>query len=137
MDMVSLSAQARKTDITPKNLRKEGNVPVVLYGNDTEHLDLQCEVREIMKAYAQAGGSTLVDLDANGSKVPSLFHAVDFDPVSDKIIHVDFYAVDMKKEIDTDEPELGLGYISCVNLNCGSNGGDNFEALVEKGIISD
>lgn len=35
---------------------------------------------------------------------------------------------DMPKEIEPDE-ECDQGYITCMNLNCGSNGGTNFEAL--------
>jgi len=104
MDMVSLSAAARTKDKKPNALKKEGRVPCVLYGNDVENTALECTHGEILKAYALAGKSTLVDLDAAGKKVPVIFHDIDFDPVTDKIIHVDFYAVDMKKEIEADIP---------------------------------
>ena len=40
-----------------------------------------------------------MELDLGEKKLPVLFHAVDFDPVSDRMIHVDFYAVDMKKKV--------------------------------------
>ncbi len=53
-----------------------------------------------MKAYVQAGESTLVELDMDGKKLPVLFHRIDFDPVSDRIAHVDFYAVNMKEELE-------------------------------------
>ena len=76
----------------------------MLYGNDTENVALICSHKEILKAYATAGKRTLVDLDAAGKKVPVLFHALDFDPVTDNIIHADFYAVDMKKEIEAEVP---------------------------------
>lgn len=55
-----------------------------------------------MKAYTKAGESSLVELDLGGKKVPVLFHDVTFDPVSDAIAHVDFFAVDMKKEVEAD-----------------------------------
>src|SRR5690606_14098228 len=54
--------------------------------------------------YAKAGESTLVELEVEGKKVPALFHQLQFDPVSDLITHVDFYAVNLKKEVDASIP---------------------------------
>jgi len=79
-------------------------VPCVLYGNDVDNTSLICTHKDVLKAYAKAGKSTLVDLDAGGKKIPVLFHSLDFDPVTDNIIHADFYAVDMKKEIEAEVP---------------------------------
>jgi len=104
MEMVSLTASARSTELTPQALRRSGQVPCVVYGNHTENIALQCEHNQLLKVYAKAGKSSIVDLDASGKKVPALFHAIDFDPVSDRITHVDFYAVDMKKEIEATVP---------------------------------
>jgi len=91
-------------DTPAKVLRRESIVPGVVYGNEAENTSIQCDYSEIYKAYVQAGGSTIVDLDIDGKKVPSLFHDLSFDPVSDRIIHVDFYAVNMKKEIEAQIP---------------------------------
>jgi large subunit ribosomal protein L25 len=104
MQMISLATQARDKAQTPRALRRAELVPCVLYGNSVENLQLQCNHKELLKAYTQAGESTLVELDANGKKVPVLFHAIAFGPVSDRIIHVDFYAVNMKKEIEAHIP---------------------------------
>ncbi|MBT5236813.1 50S ribosomal protein L25 [Candidatus Peregrinibacteria bacterium] len=102
--MISLKAKARLADTPAKVLRRESIVPGVVYGNEAENTSIQCDYSEIYKAYVQAGGSTIVDLDIDGKKVPSLFHDLSFDPVSDRIIHVDFYAVNMKKEIEAQIP---------------------------------
>ncbi|HCI03646.1 MAG: 50S ribosomal protein L25 [Candidatus Peribacteraceae bacterium] len=104
MDNIQLTATVRKPDIKANFLRKEGNVPCVLYGNDVDNTSLICTHKDVLKAYAKAGKSTLVDLDAGGKKIPVLFHSLDFDPVTDNIIHADFYAVDMKKEIEAEVP---------------------------------
>lgn len=109
MDTVALSVQARDAEKAAKQLRNEDIVPCVLYGNDVENSSFQCDHNELFKAYAKAGESTIVDLDANGKKVPVLFHSIDFHPVSDKIMHVDFYAVDMKKEIEAQVPVHFIG----------------------------
>ncbi len=102
MNMVSLTTAPRQTDISARNLRRGGTVPCVVYGNKTENVSFQCEIVALTKAYTKAGESTLVELDLEGKKVPVLFHEVKFDPMSDVISHVDFYAVDMNKEVEAD-----------------------------------
>lgn len=103
MDMVPLSATARLADASPRGLRRSGQVPCVLYGN-VANQPIQCDATALWKVYEKAGESTLVDLDVGGKKIPVLIHDIDFEPVSDKISHVDFYAVDMKKEIEASVP---------------------------------
>lgn len=102
MDMVSLSAAPRE-DVASNRLRMKGVVPGVVYGNH-DNTKVQCAENALLKAYSKAGESTLVELDLDGKKIPVLFHELAFDPVSDRMIHVDFYAVDMKKEIEADIP---------------------------------
>jgi large subunit ribosomal protein L25 len=102
MDMVTLSTATRSTDISARQLRRTGVVPCIVYGNKTENIAFQCEIVALTKAYTKAGESTLVELDLGGKKVPVLFHEVKFDPMSDNISHVDFYAVDMNKEVEAD-----------------------------------
>lgn len=104
MDTVALSAAARSTDVTAKKLRESDLVPCVLYGNNVENTLLQCVEIDLRRAYRQAGESTVIELDANGKKVPVLFHTYTLDPITDKFSHVDFYAVDMNKEVEANVP---------------------------------
>ncbi len=102
MQMIALAAAPRAED-SAKTLRKGGIVPCVVYGN-SEHMQIQCQENALLKAYATAGESTLVELELEGKKIPVLFHELSFHPVSDRMTHVDFYAVNMKKEIEADIP---------------------------------
>lgn len=84
------------------DMRRSAIVPGIVYGNvDTNVMVAMNEV-ELKKTYIKAGESTLVEIETDGKKIPVLFHAVDFDPVSDRMIHVDFYAVNMKEEVEAD-----------------------------------
>ncbi|ALM10162.1 MAG TPA: 50S ribosomal protein L25 [Candidatus Peribacter riflensis] len=103
MEMVPLKATARGEG-SPNELRRKNTVPCILYGNKVQNAAFQCVSMELSKAYVKAGTNTLVDLDVDGKKVPVLFHEIQFDPVSGKIAHVDFYAVDLKKEIEAPVP---------------------------------
>lgn len=104
METIPLQSTARTADKAAKDIRSEGLVPCELYGNEKENVSLQCVYNEIFRAYQQAGESTIVELDTGSGTVPVLFHAIQVDPVSDRITHVDFYAVNMKKEIDASIP---------------------------------
>jgi large subunit ribosomal protein L25 len=104
MQMIQLQASARPTAGKANALRRSGKVPGVLYGNVDGTLLVSCEETALLRAYNKAGESTLVELDMEGKKVPVLFHALDLDPVTDRPAHVDFYAVDMKKEIEASVP---------------------------------
>lgn len=104
MDMVSLSAEARDTTIKPKVMRRAGKVPCVVYGSGTTHQSIVCDRSELNRVYTKAGESTLVELSVGVKKVPVLIHEMDLDPLSGQISHVDFYAVDMTKEIEAKIP---------------------------------
>ncbi len=101
MDTVSLLTAPRTQEVSARQLRRTGQVPCVVYGN-TDNTNFQCEIVALTKAYTKAGESTLVELDLGGKHVPVLFHDVKFDPLTDVISHVDFYAVDMNKEVEAD-----------------------------------
>ncbi len=100
MDMIPLPAAARNTTIKPSALRRTNQVPCVVYGNQI-NMQVQCPSQDLHSAFIKAGESRLVELDVAGKKIPVLFKHVDFDPVSDREIHADFYAVNMKAEIET------------------------------------
>lgn len=119
MEMISLSASARDLKAKPGQLRRAGKVPCVVYGSVEGNLHLQCEAAALHKAFAKAGESTLVELDVNGKKVPVLFKQIDLDPITDREIHVDFYAVNMKEEIEAPVPLHFVGESPAVKGQAG------------------
>jgi large subunit ribosomal protein L25 len=72
-------------------IRREGRVPGVIYGDKKDPQLVTLEYRELMKQ-VQTGRflSTLVDIDVDGTKVRAIPRDLQFDPVRDFIIHVDF-----------------------------------------------
>jgi len=109
MDIIPLTVAPRTAEHDVRQLRRESRVPCNLYGNEMKATNLSADHNEIYKVYSQAGESTLVELTVDAKKVPVLFHELQFDPVSDRITHVDFYAVNMKKEIDANIPVHIIG----------------------------
>lgn len=108
-ETITLSVNAREASLNMKTMRKAGNVPGVIYGSKTKSVSIQCSMKELHRIYTKAGENTLVDVELDGKKIPCLIHAVSFDPVSDKLQHVDLYAVDMTKKVTTHVPVLVEG----------------------------
>lgn len=73
-------------------MRDEGLIPAVVYGNQVEPKMLQVEYLAFQKAYEQAGGSSIIELDIEGGKpVKVLVHDLQSGPLSGRYSHIDFY----------------------------------------------
>ncbi|MCD6194591.1 50S ribosomal protein L25 [bacterium] len=100
---ISLLAQKRDKKEKPKNIRQKGLIPAVIYGPQTKPISLFVKAKEAEKA-VEVGTSHLIDLEINGTKKKVLIYDIQFDPITDKIIHLDFYAVRMDQPIKTEIP---------------------------------
>lgn len=111
MEKIKLIAQKR--DIVGKKvqlLREKGLIPAVLYGQGKVGENLSLNLAKFEKVYAQAGGSTLVDLLIDNKKpINVLIHEPQTDPVKDNPIHVDLYKIKMDEEITTAIPLEFIG----------------------------
>lgn len=89
-----------------KKVRDEGFVPGVVYGQKTKTLNISVPEKEFNKVYSSAGESSVIDLKIEGQEktLPVLIYHTQRDPLSGQFLHVDFYKVDMKKEITAEVP---------------------------------
>lgn len=83
-----------------EKVRAEGILPAVVYGVGQESASLSLVYVDFEKLYNEAGEASLVDLKIDGKEAGKvLVHEVQYDPVSGRMIHVDFRRVDMNKSI--------------------------------------
>lgn len=106
--MEQITLKATRRDLLGKKvkiLRGKGQIPAVLYGKKMKTIPLLLDKREFLKLADRAGESTLINLEMS-QKEPAkvLIRAIQKDPVSDDLLHVDLYKVDMAKEIQTEIP---------------------------------
>ncbi|MBZ0289687.1 MAG: 50S ribosomal protein L25, partial [Anaerolineae bacterium] len=80
-------------------LRRSGMVPVIVYGPQTEPINLQIEYRPLQIALMKAGGTNLIDIRYDGGSQVVLAREVQRDVLRGDIMHVDFFAVDLKAKI--------------------------------------
>lgn len=107
--MLSISAKKR-SEKGKKNsqLRNRGLVPAVLYGHNTDAVALALKANEFEKIYQEAGESSLIKLkiDADETKEERMVFIYDIQkhPVSDRIIHADFYQAKMDEAMQVEVP---------------------------------
>ena len=100
-------------------LRRSGLVPVVVYGPKTEPVSLQVEYRPLQIALMKAGGTNLIEIRYEGGSHVVLAREVQRDILRSDILHVDFFAVDLKAKISIDVPIHFVGESPAVQARKG------------------
>ena len=108
MSSVPLTAKKRH-DIgkgAARKARAAGHIPGVLYGPGEEPQPLEVSVPDFMKIYHGGHGeNVLVDLTVDSDEPKTvLFREVQRDPVSEEVLHVDFYHVSLTMLIKVHVP---------------------------------
>ncbi len=104
-----------------KTLRREGILPANLYGQEIKSQALQLNYQDFSKVFEKTGESGLIDLVVGKAKSsrPVLVGDIQIDPVTDKIIHVDFRQVDLTKKTVVSVPIELVGEAPAVEANEG------------------
>ena len=112
--MERLELEVSKREVTGKKvrfLRREGIIPVNLYGHGIDSTPLQVDAKLFKQMLAQAGKTDLISLKIGDSKTPRkvLVREVQKNPLTDDLLHVDFYQVKMTEKIKADVPLVFIG----------------------------
>ncbi|HEY0326377.1 MAG TPA: 50S ribosomal protein L25/general stress protein Ctc [Allosphingosinicella sp.] len=95
-EQLTLSAEARDRagKGASRHLRREGRVPAVIYGNNEEptsiHLEEKLLVKQLKTGHFM---NTVVMIDVGGKATRTLPKDVQFHPVTDRPLHVDFLRI--------------------------------------------
>ena len=101
-------------------LRQNDLIPAVVYGHDVDPVSLSVNYLDFSRAFKTAGESTLIELSLDGNKpVNVLIQDVATHPLTGRFMHVDFYQVNMKEEIETDVPLEFVGESAAVKALSG------------------
>ena len=91
-----------------KALRNAGQVPCVLYGGDKPVHFSAPELAFSKLVYTPNAHTVVIALD-NGDKLNAVLQDIQFHPVTDRILHVDFYQLFEDKEIALNIPVNVVG----------------------------
>ena len=112
MQHFELKGQTRKVGnkAVIKAFRREGLVPCNLYGLGMENVLFTVNAKEL-KALTDTPKSFIVDLVLDGGKArTAILHEIQWHPVTDACLHVDFLAVNETKPIAISVPLVISGH---------------------------
>ncbi|WP_313291320.1 50S ribosomal protein L25/general stress protein Ctc [Rhizobium rhizoryzae] len=88
-----------------RELRRNGLIPAVIYGDKQAPISIALSTNEVMKRI-HAGGfmTTVATIDVNGQKISVLPKDYQLDPVRDFTMHVDFLRVSADSRVTVEVP---------------------------------
>jgi large subunit ribosomal protein L25 len=108
-EIISLSAEARPSagKGPARATRRAGRVPGIIYGDGKEPTPISLDPRELSRAIHRAGFfATIVDVSVDGAVQRTLAREVQYHPVTDVALHIDFMRVGAGAEVHVSVPVI-------------------------------
>lgn len=106
MEQVSLRAHTGRTpgSRASRRLRREGQVPAVVYGHDMEPINIAVDARELYGAlHTELGSNALITLEVEGGdEILTMARMVERHPFRSEYRHVDFQKVSLTETVHTE-----------------------------------
>ncbi len=93
-----------------KRLRREGIIPANVYGRALESVSIQVVRDDLVRVVRSAGRNEIVYLRLDGEEPrPTFVRQIQLNPVTDAILHVDFYQISLAEKVRIDVPLAMVG----------------------------
>ncbi|WP_096203249.1 50S ribosomal protein L25/general stress protein Ctc [Bacillus sp. FJAT-45350] len=91
---------------TTREFRLNGQVPAILYGKKTESKPIAVDSIEFLKTIRENGRNGIISLsvDSDNERHQVIVNEWQTDPLKGEFLHIDFFEVDMKSEMDAEVP---------------------------------
>ena len=121
-EQLTLAAETRERagKGASRHLRREGRVPAVIYGNNEQPLSIHLEEKALVKALS--GGhfmNSVVMIEAGDGPTRTLPKDVQFHPVSDRPLHVDFLRISADHKVHVEVPVVFVNEAASPGLKRG------------------
>lgn len=90
--MALINTKRRDTSLNPRQIRAEGLVPATIYGSGIESISIQLDAKEFMTAYKK-DKNAIFELKIEKETHKAIVKHVQIDPVSDKVLNVEFQQI--------------------------------------------
>lgn len=87
-----------------KQLRKQGFVPAIVYGDDFKASAVMAPAPVAEKVWRQAGKHHVIELTVGGQKRLAMIKSADLDPVKRKLRHLSLHVVKQNEKVETEVP---------------------------------
>jgi large subunit ribosomal protein L25 len=90
-----------------KTLRNAGLVPCVVYGgNEPVHFSAE---EKAFKNLVYTPNAHTVEIDLGKKKISAILQDIQFHPISDRILHIDFFELNKEREVTIEIPVRVIG----------------------------
>ena len=88
-----------------RRLRREGLIPANVYGRGLESVAIQVTRNDLVHVLRTAGRNEIIYLRLDGDELrPTFLRQVQRNPITDAILHVDFYQISLKEKVQMEVP---------------------------------
>jgi len=122
MENLKLEASERKINTKGdlKKLRLEGLLPGILYGDKEKNLPLSVKKISVKKLLEASNFmSSVIEIDINGSKHKVLPKDINFHPLNNEPIHIDFQKIKAGTKVTVNIPVKFINNENCPGLKMG------------------
>ena len=105
-----------------KRLRREGLVPGVVYGKGHDSMPVQVDAKTFETLYRAAGKTSVVRFRLPGASraTSGIIKDVQRHALSGRVVHVDYFLVNLKQEMEVDVPLVFTGEAPAVEQTGGT-----------------
>jgi large subunit ribosomal protein L25 len=117
---ISASERERVGKGSARAARRAGLIPAVIYGDKKNPVGITMESREVTRIVHQPGiFGRLLEIDVAGTKSTVLTRDIQFHPVSDNIMHMDFLRVSQSATVAVAVPVEFINDDKCPGIKIG------------------
>ncbi len=120
MSIINATLRDKAGKGSSRALRTEGKVPAIIYGRKKQNVQIAIDEKELMQELRKiALRTTVYEIQADKVKESVLVRDIQFDPVTDRPIHVDFLRVVKTEPVKVKVPLKYINHEKCQGLKLG------------------
>jgi len=104
MEKIILTAEVRNAEEKPRDIRKNKQIPAVVYGKNQEPISIKVDHSDFLRTFRKAGESNIINLKVGKKDIEVLIHEYQNEPVTGDFIHIDFFALTRWEALTTKIP---------------------------------
>ena len=81
-----------------------GQIPAVIYGPEIDPIPVAVEERSFRASMKTASSSSILNLNLDGKETKAVVRDLQRDPISNRVVHIDFHAISMNRPINVSIP---------------------------------
>ncbi|MFN7710078.1 MAG: 50S ribosomal protein L25/general stress protein Ctc [Holosporales bacterium] len=120
VNVLSVQRRERVGGGASRELRRSGLIPGIIYGDKKDNVSIALDPRWIERGLHQTSFySTAIEIEVEGKRERALVREVQFHPVSDRPIHVDFVRLGKGAKTHVAVPVVFLNEAKCPGIKHG------------------